>query len=366
MKNFKTIFNETNQGRAWNYYDGIFQKLDLSNADSCKEFIETFMQLSGKADSTIVHKGLKYLYKNDPKRLSHILSVFFLGINLVNDNIYIKERIFEEIKTLIPTEQDSLYKQFSYIWFLLVLFHDLGYYEERDENENESETIDLSSIPRMSHMPIPPVIEDTCENYYNYRNNKDHGIFGGLLFHKNLCELRAIMNQTPHPVLYSGEELDDVFAYIAWIIVAHNIWFLREKLGNEDNIREYKENHIESLILKPDEDYPYHFEEYPLLFFFCLLDSIDPIKQLSLLNNWQVDFNNKERKLCIKTNSRMYAQNILLLNDWLCPIEVFPSLTAREHNHIEDTFNRIDGELLITDETPNWYTIRLNFQNVFQ
>ena len=71
----------------------------------------------------------------DDIRYQHILITYFLGLAIYNKCSTIKEAINKEFCNN-PIYQDALEKhereEFSYLWFLICLFHDLGYQYEKD------------------------------------------------------------------------------------------------------------------------------------------------------------------------------------------------------------------------------------------
>lgn len=97
------------------YYEGVqnseFDKL------SPREFIVEYFSTGGK-ESVIS----QFIDEIDDMRSNHMVSAFFVGILL-------KEKLCPnlEIESRYPENF-----QFSYIWFLVSLFHDMGYVQEND------------------------------------------------------------------------------------------------------------------------------------------------------------------------------------------------------------------------------------------
>ena len=56
-------------------------------------------------------------------RINHTLSVFFIGL-------LIKKSSYHDLK-IIDDNQDEIF-EFNYLWFLVSLFHDMGYVQEED------------------------------------------------------------------------------------------------------------------------------------------------------------------------------------------------------------------------------------------
>lgn len=100
----------------WNYYlnDLAFPK----NINDTRKFIDDFFAYGGK--SYLIHDILQ---ESDPLRINHTLSVFFIGLLIKNSS-------FHDLK-IIDNDQNEIF-EFSYLWFLVSLFHDMGYIQEKD------------------------------------------------------------------------------------------------------------------------------------------------------------------------------------------------------------------------------------------
>ena len=68
----------------------------------------------------------------------------------------------------------------------------------------------------------------------------------------------------------------------------------------------------------PSEYYKIKFDEYPLFFLFCLIDTIEPSKKTTIFSKVNIKFAN--RRIEISTKDKEYAKAILGLDDWLVPI----------------------------------------------
>lgn len=100
----------------WNYYlnDLAFPK----NINDARKFIDDFFAYGGK--SYLIRDILQ---ESDPLRINHTLSVFFIGLLIKNSS-------FRDLK-IIDNDQNEIF-EFSYLWFLVSLFHDMGYIQEKD------------------------------------------------------------------------------------------------------------------------------------------------------------------------------------------------------------------------------------------
>ena len=138
----------------WNYYNKDIKTPDILDVVDCRDFIETFIKYSEKSQ-TVLFKEIKKLEKKHPERLCHIVSTFFLGLWLFNQK---KSRFFcdsiideltnlkcfkdkciissKEIQCLHDESQRlTIEKQFTFVWFMATLFHDLGYPAEEEKEE---------------------------------------------------------------------------------------------------------------------------------------------------------------------------------------------------------------------------------------
>ena len=100
----------------WNYYlnDLAFPK----NINDAKKFIDDFFAYAGK--SYLIRDILQ---ECETLRVNHTLSVFFIGLLIKNSS-------FHDLK-IIDNDQNEIF-EFSYLWFLVSLFHDMGYIQEKD------------------------------------------------------------------------------------------------------------------------------------------------------------------------------------------------------------------------------------------
>lgn len=76
---------------------------------------------------------------------------------------------------------------------------------------------------------------------------------------------------------------------------------------------------MQELVLEDDKDYRIKFEGYPLFFFFCLVDVLEPTKNTAFFSNVKITLQN--RKISISTNDKTYSKAIMGLNEWLIPVK---------------------------------------------
>ena len=83
---------------SWNYYGLEIADLDISNSESCRNFIKEYIQLSGKSEHTL-YGEIDELFEKDPKRITHIVSTFFFGMALLyNKRFGIEHAIIMKLK----------------------------------------------------------------------------------------------------------------------------------------------------------------------------------------------------------------------------------------------------------------------------
>lgn len=250
-------------------------------------------------------------------RCHHILCTFLLGIYVYNHCNTIRSNVKKVIQKY---NQHSFHKDFSFIWFLVCLFHDLGYAEEEKKRNRISLNKHLGNITN-----VPKLYKNVYENYFVYRklehNKIDHGIFAGLIMYEDLCRIREKKHWNKH--------LNELYNLASWVVLAHNIWFVKD--NDIEKCKTYHKYHLEQLILKTKTDngqidivdYPIKLSQYPLLFLFCLVDLIEPMKRIGCMDCCdKIDFRITKNKLIIKSNidcnsGQEYIKNIASANDWL-------------------------------------------------
>ncbi len=312
---YKSVIKRTD---IWNYYNKSLSAPNLTDAEDCCRFITEFIKYSEKT-KTVLFDGIRYLEDNDPCRLNHIVSTFFLGLWLFKhkNNSFIHDVIKNELGNLdcFHNNIDDIERQFTYIWFMATLFHDLGYIAE---NKKDGEAISSHRIPFDNS--VPSFYSNVYEQYYNYREKHEHGIFAGLKFDRDICNIRSFQEHNDQSNLCWRKELEQLYHYVAWIILAHNIWMIRD---DEKYLVNYQKFGLDKLILSSEKvndkfiEYKIKFEEHPLFMFFCIIDTIEPLKSTNCL--LKVDIRLVNDKIIIKSNDSVYRQKVKDLNKWLTP-----------------------------------------------
>ncbi len=245
----KNIYKSIENNRdAWDYYQRNIDAPNLYDYHECERFINEYIECSEKS-SSMLFDNVKELGRKSPQRLCHIVSMFFLGLWLFYNKrtTFIRKSIKKELKNLSCFRYDTsdIERQFCYVWFMASLFHDLGYPAEDKEGGEE---IPDHFIP--FNDSVPDFYRYLYNAYYDYRKKKEHGIFAGLAFDKDMCEIRRLKEGTNDMGLSWRVELEDLYHYIAWIILAHNIWMIRD---DEKYLTNYQNAGLKQLILSSEK-----------------------------------------------------------------------------------------------------------------
>ncbi len=329
--NYKNILNTSFENKAsWNYYKN--KDIELTNPfeseDNSKEFIKRFIELARKAETNDLFEKVDKL----GGRAIHVVCTFFLGIYLYENNERIKERIIAEIYRLKKKHKIKSDIRFSYIWFLICLFHDLGYDYENSPIDCQSfkdyfKKVEGKYLKKIDGVPL--LYESNYKKYFDYRlddGKVDHGICAAFILYRDLCKIRneQFNSDKPKTILCWEEALDNVYSYASWVILAHNIWFVKD--SDECAKSNYKKVGLQDLIFKENNgeiNYPISIGEHPFLFLFCLVDSIEPfkiVKDISLLDEIMIEV--KSDQIILESNLKCGCHDALLnkavdLNNWL-------------------------------------------------
>lgn len=332
-KTIKEILEETfNDQGKWNYFSGDeFSIFPLDSEKESQEFIKSFIKLSGKAKNKLYSQIDKIR-----SRSVHVVSAFFLG-HYLYQNTALKTKIDKEIERLLKNLDIKSDVNFSYMWFLICLFHDLGYEIEKKQPIEYKSFDELSSTRQMPPVSgIPKFYNLIYKNYFKYRLKEhcknDHGITAAHIMYSKLCEIRKLADssEVTGNNLNWEKDLEYIYGFCAWNVLAHNIWF-----GDKDehcDVKNYKKYKIKRLLF--DDKYKIKPNKHPFFFLFCLVDTIEPYKRiLNIETLKQIDLEVMDDKLIITSNLKCGCDNIILeqaenLNKWLTP-------TNRKENTVE-------------------------------
>ena len=160
MKNLYQTMSDyfKNNPMDWNYY---LNELELpKNINDARNFIKDFFAYGGK--SYLIHDIIQ---ECEPLRINHTLSVFFIGLLIKNSS-------YHDLK-IIDDNQNEIF-EFSYLWFLVSLFHDMGYVQEKDwtyKFEYRKKSKDFQNRMSINNQPI-----NKFNKYHNYNTYYDLGI----------------------------------------------------------------------------------------------------------------------------------------------------------------------------------------------
>ena len=341
----RELIEEIYQDKAkWVYKrnEEKFREIDIFKKEMCKSFIESYFDCTGKGDvdNTLLN-SLEGNDSIDANRCQHIVMTFFYGLLLYDKCRTIKKTIdkflsADKYKMALEKHKDA---PFAYVWFLVCLFHDLAYpleykrggkrdfksYQELSEKKKWDK--DLDGVPHQYSREI-------LEHYFDYRNSgddamNDHGICAGHYLYADLCAIQERKKMQRSNKSWWKDELKVIFNLAAWVVACHNIWSTQE---DNDNVETYRGKNLEALILERDNEgklqYLIKLEEHPLLFLFCLVDTIEPIKiveDVSLLDKIRLEIADEgirlEIDLICGCRTRL-LKNIRSLNDWLTKTEI--------------------------------------------
>lgn len=310
---------------TWKYYSIPNPDFSiLKDPDLGRGFITCYLGKGTKDEMKI----FDFINQIKGNRVIHIISTFFLGVLLYQKC----KKINIEINGLIqkiPTDSiEPIEDRFKYIWMLICLFHDFGYAVEDDcveFNDNDFRRY-LKNFPRRPK-GVPTIFSKKLLQQYNlfricrYGVN-DHGVIGGIKLYSDLCELRERKEPVDHEH-YWGKSLENDFRIASWTVACHNIYFIDESDGNTPCYRHFR---LDKLVYKY-KSRTIQLKNNALLFLFCLIDSIEPLKKVfdvQQLNNMTLKFDNEYitmnyNKLCPAIYED-YKRAILGLDLWLTDV----------------------------------------------
>lgn len=343
METIESIYNDVIKSNEWNYYgannynirtfEDIFKEQDISYG-----FIKNMIVESGKINANNLCDCLDRLKKEEPNtnRLRHVVSLFYLGFALYSKISVIKSYIDKQISGLgILNHENSAERRFSFFWFLLCIYHDLGYaYENcliKDNKGNEKELL----MPEGFSPKI--YTKENIDKYDKYRqckwNVKDHGIWGGRVFYSEMLEIgkdiaRSQMNTNK---IFEKDDVEQIYQYAAWLIMCHNINFDN---GKSEYTNCYKCQGLDDFIIPKVRCIS--LTNNPLLFLFCFADTIEPtkklksasgdsVKDMEICKTLKMELSNDKIKFGLDdlqdyVVSDSYVKNLEGLSDWLIDV----------------------------------------------
>ncbi len=292
MSSLMSLFNEIiGDYTKWDYYNKFWiRNLDFIGVMRDPSFFITNYLSNGDKMNIRTSEQIESLAR-ECDRLEHTISIFFFGILLYEKVDVIKNNIDRFIGRNKRFIDDEEVTPFSYYWFLICFFHDLGYYfENKDFKFVFSKLAEFQENGISLRLPpfskgIPNIIVRNWGKYLKYRIDEmgciDHGVIGGVLFYyerlkdytlrKNHFQ-RAIFIQ--NGLKWSNTILRNIHLPVAWTILAHNMWFINEE---SEHVDKYIRYNLNDLIRNEPA---INIVNHPLLYLLSVVDSLDPIKCL--------------------------------------------------------------------------------------
>ena len=349
MKSIESYYNgiikDCKKWIYWDYNDNLIDEIrniipDFTGmySNGCGQvLIKTLLHIGNKQHGSLAN-NISLL---DDERKQHIVSLFFLGHILYENIDIMKESIDKQIVNLKFPEQNEqvkVEKLFSFMWILLCLFHDMGYaYEEGKVNLTlDIKTADIYGKINGTFSPLLYNVVN-IEKHEKYRicrwGVKDHGIWGGKAFYYDMDNIKEYLNQTceiDKTKLFCSVGTDHIYAFAAWIIICHNLRY-DNGVGTFSNC--FKCQGLDDFI-KPKARC-ISLQSNPLLFLFCLADTLEPTKilksccgnkeSMNICKLLELDFTGNKlsfnlEKLSDYKAGDEYKKAILSMNDWLIDV----------------------------------------------
>ncbi len=252
-----------------------------NDAQEHYNFIEEYFKIGGKGD---VYNSFK-IDRKTFDRPEHTNSVFFIGC------LFYKHL---NLKGQMNIKQFGKGDHFFFVWYMMVLAHDLSYIYESNFSHYKnhiSDNIDdfkkelqieeddllklIESVIKEADNNMAILIKSVSSYYrycYNERDRIDHGITAGLKLYSTLEKNRKKKNEgDEHDKggLYWGTELIELYMMASLGILLHNIW-----APDKNSIELYRKHEMEDLV----KVFPVSFNDFPFLFLLGIVDTIDPVK----------------------------------------------------------------------------------------
>lgn len=346
-KNIIEIFHEVynlkkknSDQKIWCYYN-CDQNFFPTNVEEIfehpKNFIEKYIRLSGKCQI------INDLILADKKRNQHSISTFLIGMHLYLNVKIIKDNIDTKIFNNNIITQTNLTIEFCYYWFLICLYHDLGYvFEKKPEeilktNFFNDLTLNLTHPDLKESKLIPSIITQNYSKYFYYvlikHNKLEHGIIAGLLLFMALNQgyVTKQNNQYDETIVTTDVIKNEIWNDIIWPIIGHNIWYINKNdSAQKEKIDNYTKTGLKDLIINEPV---INIKDHPLLYLLCLVDSIEPIKKITDLDCDNNVFNNKDLmdyKISLSDTKITFFNHKNVINDlkyWLKFSNTYSSTT---------------------------------------
>ncbi|MBK7806966.1 MAG: hypothetical protein IPJ51_11755 [Saprospiraceae bacterium] len=333
LEHFKSL--EDNDWDYYNFGDNLTNPFLRKNCTEkeFKDFIDNYFSSSGKRDGLFQNQRSKEYFQLIENRAFHTVSVFYLGI-LISKHTHLNKKLD------IGEVNKPGYPKFPFIWFLTVLFHDFGMYQERNSKivQKYKSTQDIyyefslkyKLLDAEYKLKIPKSLFGNIEKYFKYRlsdNKVDHGVLGGLYMYSKLIETRIMKKREIEIGTYCGnrlnwdDTLDEQYALASSVLCCHNIWLTYEC---ENKYESYKKHEL--MTLDKANFKPIKSRDYPLFFLFGLVDTIDPVK--AFIKNYSLN------EIITMMKLKICKRSIRIVNSGL------------DEEHFDNYVNHISGNLI--------------------
>jgi hypothetical protein len=286
VENLKKVLCDIYHSGMWKYYEDV----DFNNPFldvKYKEFAEEYIKYAQKSEHNPLFEHLQHAYSEE-----HVVIVFFLGIMMYEKNDKIKKAI-DAVIGKYQSEISDIDIGFPFLWFLISLFHDSGYFfEEKGDYDSVDDFQEKEMVLNKLKKPcgVPICLSDSYDKYYLYKRKcigkPDHGILAGVLLYDSLVKTYHEISESSYAEkisaglyryngLYWSEKVLDIYNYCSWVVLAHNIFFCDKKV-NPALVGIYKSNGLKNLVIdKPVVG----LNEYPFLYLLYLVDTIEMSKR---------------------------------------------------------------------------------------
>lgn len=330
MKSLKELYIEiVKESSRWSYYSDppILYESIWSDCDKAYTFIKSYYNLAGKG-RTFEDKNITDNEKDIKEKSTHVVSTFLLGILIAETlGIDTQQRNYENMN-------------FLYYWFLVALYHDVGYIYEKNSNSYDLEKIKEKGLQEILDIcDINPdnlsnsiFLTYSCRDIEEYskqrargRDNSkgkvDHGIVGGLMLYDKLVKQFYIArkkrlkgyNEDDFYIWAHGKKLHlskshfKEYAKVSDAIIAHNI-FKDTLIKCYDNDETKKEELSKKVIHINNE----------LCFILAIADTIEPLKKDVSLDTVYLEKTEQGFSVIFDKNvSDRFENAIFSLKEWV-------------------------------------------------
>lgn len=334
LKQLQNLFVENSK---WNYYGfhALTNPFVAPEIDNSRKFVELFLEYSNKTDRIIDDLRL-----SDPTRFLHIVTNYFIGILLYEENEKIRSAIDTQIRKITPSEDVSIDNSFKYFWFLICFYHDVGYCYENNNNDTIKSLKTINSDLRIKSrlkklLGVPKIFQNIGLKYLTYRLRCfgvfDHGIVGGMLVYDRLIKIFRHYQKTygnmkksfDYKNLRWSESMFPYFRLIASVIFTHNIWLKNVNVDPKSEINLYMYYGLDKLVITNSRR-TISLYRHPMLFLLGFVDSIEPTKRygIKFLQKIELKFSKKDTLIithnCNNDNDvKTWFNHISSLSNWL-------------------------------------------------